>query len=114
MRDIRDSLKDIQHYALFAQRIVNTQSLENLENDETTALAFIRSMEIIGEAAKQVTAENRLKYAQVPWRNWAGLRDKLTHAYFEVDLEIVFKTANDHIPVLLTTVEQMLEDFGNE
>ncbi len=71
-------------------------------------------MEIIGEAAKQVTEENRLKYNQVPWRRWAGLRDKLTHAYFEVDLEIVFKTANDHIPMLLLTVGQMLQDFENE
>lgn len=114
MRDIRDFLKDIQHYAFFAERIVATKTLEDLEGDETTALAFVRSMEIIGEAAKQVTEENRVKYSKVPWRRWAGLRDKLTHAYFEIDLEIIFKTANDHIPTLISTVEQMLIDFENE
>ncbi len=71
-------------------------------------------MEKIGEAAKQVTEENRIKYAAVPWRRWAGLRDKLTHAYFDIDLEIVFKTANDHIPTLILTVEKMLQDFENQ
>jgi uncharacterized protein with HEPN domain len=114
MRDIRDFLKDILHYALFAERIVKAKTFEDLENDETSALAFIRSMEIIGEAAKQITEENRLKYPKVPWRRWAGLRDKLTHAYFEIDLEIVFKTAQDHIPTLISTVSQMLQDSENQ
>jgi uncharacterized protein with HEPN domain len=42
------------------------------------------------------------------------MRDKLTHAYFDIDLEIVFKTANDHIPMLILTVEKMLQDFENQ
>ncbi|WP_242492510.1 HepT-like ribonuclease domain-containing protein [Methanolobus psychrotolerans] len=55
-------------------------------------------MEIIGEAAKNVPEDIRLKYPAVPWKDLAGIRDKLIHAYFGVDIEVVWLSVKEGIP----------------
>jgi len=60
----------------------------------------IRQLEITGEAIKQLSRELRVQYAHVPWQDIAGMRDKLIHDYFGVDLETVWLTTKEDIPVL--------------
>ncbi len=68
--------------------------------DETLKRAFVRSIEIIGEAVKKVPADIKNKYAHFEWRAMAGMRDKLIHDYFGIDYDIVWDVVTNKIPVL--------------
>jgi uncharacterized protein with HEPN domain len=67
--------------------------LDELLQNEVLKRAIVRSLEIIGEAAKKVDEETRLKYSEIEWRSMAKMRDKLIHHYFGVDYEIVLDVA---------------------
>lgn len=62
--------------------------------------AVIRELEIIGEAAKNVSVETKSKHPDIPWKQMSGLRDKLIHDYFGVDLDAVWETVKRDLPVL--------------
>jgi len=107
---IRDYLKHILDETDYLKR--NSSSLEKTEflKDETLKRAFVRSLEIIGEAVKQLPDDLRQNYAQIEWRLIAGMRDRLIHGYFGVDYEIVWDAVVNKIPILEQTVKEMLED----
>lgn len=66
--------------------------------------AIIRKLEIIGEAVKQLSAETRARRPKIPWKQIAGMRDRLTHAYFGVDLGLVWRVIERDLPELETAV----------
>ena len=66
----------------------------------------IRQLEIIGEATKQISQETRDANEQIPWKDMAGMRDKLIHAYFGVDMELIWLTATSDIPFLRREIEK--------
>ncbi|MEQ9715271.1 MAG: DUF86 domain-containing protein [Candidatus Asgardarchaeum sp.] len=83
-------------------------------NDKVIVRTFVRSLEIIGEAVKHLPAEFREKYPEIPWKDIAGIRDKLIHEYFGVDYLIVWKTIRERIPELKKFVERILEKIEKE
>ena len=70
----------------------------------------IRQIEIIGEATKRVTEDTKSKYAEIPWKDMAGMRDKLIHNYFGVDIDAVWKTTKKDIPLLKIQIKNILEE----
>jgi uncharacterized protein with HEPN domain len=84
-------------------------SLEEFLADETLRRAVVRSLEIIGEAAKKVTEEFRTSYPDIEWRAMSGLRDRLIHDYFGVDYELVWDVVQNHIPILQRQISSILD-----
>ena len=77
--------------------------------DETLKRAYVRSIEVIGEAVKQLPDGLRQKYSTVEWRAMAGMRDRLIHNYFGVDYDIVWDVVSDKIPSLDIEIRQILQ-----
>jgi uncharacterized protein with HEPN domain len=75
-----------------------------------TVYALNRALEIIGEATKQIPAQIRDRYPEIPWKKMAGMRDKVIHEYFGVDLKRVWSTVDKDIPRLRPMFEQILKD----
>ena len=84
-----------------ALRFVQGRSRVDLDSDEMLRFALTRAIEILGEAASKVTADTRAALPNVPWVQVAGIRNRLVHAYFDVDLDILWRTAQQAIPDLL-------------
>ncbi len=84
-------------------------SFESFVSDETVRRAFVRSLEVIGEAAKKVPESFRAQYAAVEWRAMAGMRDRLIHDYFGVDYELVWDVVQNRIPELRRQLTAVLE-----
>lgn len=72
--------------------------------------AVIRRMEIIGEAVRNIPANLKIKYPETPWKKIAGMRDKLIHQYFGVELDLVWEVAKKDIPVLKKEIKRMLDN----
>jgi uncharacterized protein with HEPN domain len=91
-----------------AQAMIVGRDREDLNDDEQLSLALQRLVEIIGEAAKQVTAETQARGASIPWQAIAGMRDRLIHAYWDVNLDILWDTVTDDLPPLIDGLESLL------
>src|SRR5581483_1132814 len=87
-----------------------TLSKEAFLKDEVLKRAFIRSLEIIGEAVRKLPQDFKRKYPQTDWRAIAGTRDKLIHNYFGVDYDIVWDIVTNKIPTLKTQIENIMKN----
>ena len=114
MRSYRLYLKDIFEAMIAAQAFVEGMDFDAFVADDKTASAVVRKLEIIGEAVKNVPETIRQKYPQVPWRDMAGMRDWIIHAYFVVDYVVVWDTLKTDIPSLQPIIAQILEDLEKE
>lgn len=90
-----------------------TQNCErlDLDKDEKLALSIVRLLEILGEAAKNISSQCRDDYPEIPWRQIVGTRDRLIHGYSDVDLNIVWKIVSVDLPPLAITLEEALSDI---
>ena len=94
-----------------AEEFVNNWTFEEFTGDRKTQFAVIRALEIIGEAAKNVPYEVREKYPSVPWKDLAGIRDKLIHSYFGINLEVVWLSVKEGIPVAKQNIKCLLDEM---
>jgi uncharacterized protein with HEPN domain len=105
---LRHMLVEAEFLTAQTETLSRTEFLEN----EVLRRALVRSLEVIGEAARQVPPEFRVRYPQIEWRVMAGMRDRLIHGYFGVDYDIVWSTATRDAPSLKRHLEQILAAEG--
>ena len=84
------------------------------QNDETLKRSFVRSIEIIGEAAKQLTDEFKNQHQEIPWRKIAGMRDRLIHHYFGVDYDLVWAVVKENLPDLKPKLLQIIGSLESD
>ncbi|MEO0275302.1 MAG: DUF86 domain-containing protein [candidate division WOR-3 bacterium] len=110
-RKIIDYLQDILvecNYLIKESKKIDYSSF--IEN-ENLKRAFVRSLEIIGEASKKIPKTIQNTYSEINWREVKGMRDKLIHEYFGIDYKVVWKTIKEDIPNLKEVIEKILESF---
>ncbi|MCE8425200.1 MAG: DUF86 domain-containing protein [Candidatus Methanoperedens sp.] len=81
----------------------------SLDKDRKLVLALVKTIEIIGEAAANVTKESQESMPQIPWPNIISMRNRLIHAYFDINLDIVWQTINEDLPPLIIELEKIIE-----
>lgn len=92
-----------------AMALVRNRKPEDLKRDIELVLALMKAIEIIGEAASKVTAPFQAAHADVPWGEIVGMRNRLVHVYFDINLELLWKTVTDDLPPLVVRLEAVLK-----
>jgi uncharacterized protein with HEPN domain len=105
-----DYIDDILDAILKIQTFLSGFDFETFSKDDKTQFAVIRALEIIGEASKKIPDKIKTSYSDIPWREIAGMRDKLIHDYFGVDIDVVWKTAVEDIPSIFNSLNQIKQD----
>ncbi len=93
-----------------ALEFVSGRQRADLDSDRMLLFALVRAIEVIGEAAGQLSEGARNEAPDIPWPLIVSMRNRLIHAYFDVNHDIVWKTANDELPELLVRLRAMIDD----
>ena len=107
-------MKDDEAYLLHVRDAIDaivgytTGGRSEFNRDRKTQDAVVRNLEIIGEAVKRLSADLTAQHPDIPWRRIAGMRDKLIHDYFGVDLDLVWEVVRQELPTLRRRVESIL------
>jgi uncharacterized protein with HEPN domain len=107
----KDDAVRLFHMLEAAQEAVSfaeNKTRADLNIDRKLVLALVKDIEIIGEAAANVTAERRRELTQIPWNKIVGMRNRLIHAYFEIDLDVLWKTITEDILPLISALEKIV------
>lgn len=107
LRDILDAIEKIDQFTA-------GMNYGQFTADVKTVYAVVRALEIVGEAAKNVPKAVQSRHPTVPWREMSGIRDKLTHGYFRVNLQVVWNTIHEDLPGLRVQVDRVLADMARE
>ncbi len=102
LKHILDAINLIEEY-------LKDKEFQEFTNNHMLQDAVIREIEIIGEATKNLAEDFKNKYPEIPWRQIAGMRDKLIHGYFGVDLDAVWDTATTDVPSLKERLQEILK-----
>lgn len=102
LADIREAIQRIQTYT-------TNLSYAQFLTDEKTQDAVIRNIEILGEAVKHLTADLTAAHPEVEWKSIAGMRDKLVHEYFGVNLDILWDVLTTRLPPLRVQIERIIQ-----
>lgn len=104
----RSLLEDMASFAADAVDLLGARDAASLLTDKRTQYAVIRAVEVVGEAASRVSAETRAALPDLPWRQAIGMRNVLIHGYHDLDLGAVVKAVREHLPLLVTRLEEIL------
>lgn len=80
----------------------------DLDTDRQLVLALVKDIEIVGEAARHTSEEARVQYCEIPWQEIVAMRNRLVHAYFDINLDIVWQTVQQDLPMLIKHLERIL------
>ncbi len=109
-----DELKDedrMRHMLEAAQKAVEFskgRSRSDLDKDEKLTLSLVHLLEILGEAAGKVSEGFRQSHPEIPWNRVTGIRNRLIHGYFDVDLDIVWQTLTARLPELIAQLKKLV------
>lgn len=106
-----DYLRHILQETTFILETSQGLSEDIFYQDEILRRAYVRSLEVIGEATKNLPEDFRKQHTHLPWRRMAGMRDKLIHEYFGVDYEVVWDVVANQIPALHQQIERLLQSI---
>lgn len=112
--DSKVTLRQIIEHAERVQELCHDRTALELAANWQAAMAFERAMEIIGEAVKRLPEDLRAQHPEVPWRQIAGMRDRLSHGYDSVDYELLCNAVRDDVPQLLETARGMLRELESK
>ena len=113
-RDYQLFVKDIIAAMESIEEFVDDMTLEELKADEKTSSAVIRKFEIIGETSKHIPPKIRDKHRDIQWKSMVGMRDRLIHAYFGIDYNLVWSAIKAEIPKLKPKLKKMLSNMEQE
>jgi uncharacterized protein with HEPN domain len=109
LKDDNIRLRHMLDAAREAIAFSESKARESLDSDKQLVRALEKSIEIIGEAAVHVSEERRHNLLGIPWTNIIGMRNRLIHAYFDINLDILWKTIIEDLPPLMAELEKVLE-----
>jgi uncharacterized protein with HEPN domain len=104
IQDIMEAINDIEKF-------VDGLDFDAFCSDNKTKSAAVWKIETIGFAAKNIPAEIKNKYKQLPWKQMAGTRDKIAHFYFGIDYKIVWKIIKEELPQIKPIIKTMLDEI---
>ncbi len=110
MKRVEPYLEHILQECRFLIEKSGNTAYDEFVNDPVLTRAFVRSLEIIGEAVKNIPNDFREKYPEIPWKEISGMRNKLIHEYFGVNYKIVWKTVKEDIPWLMQKIKQLMDE----
>jgi len=96
-----DAAKEVMSFA-------KNKTRRDLDNDRMLTLSLVKSIEIIGEAASKVTDETKKRFPEIPWTNMIAMRNRLIHAYFDIDLDVLWGTIVDDLPPFIEDLEKII------
>jgi uncharacterized protein with HEPN domain len=108
-----DYLRDIEEAIRLAIEFTEGMDFDAFCQDKKTIFAVTRAIQIIGEAVKKIPDNIRQKYPQLPWKEIAKMRDKVTHQYFSVKLDVVWDTIKQDLPFLHSLITSILADYND-
>jgi uncharacterized protein with HEPN domain len=109
-REIQDYINDLIEACEDILSFTKGLSYSDFVGDKRTVNAVIRSLEVIGEATKNLPISFRNKYPNIPWKQMAGMRDKLIHEYFGIDKQMIWQAIEKHIPYILPLLKEITID----
>lgn len=114
---VKNDFARLSHMLEAAQtsmQFIKGRKRKELENDRMLCFALIRALEIVGEAASQVSKSFQVKHPGIEWRAIVGMRNRLIHAYFNIDYDVVWQAVKHEVPKLIKDLKVILNDFHSE
>lgn len=91
-----------------------SHTLDSFRDDRKTVLAVVKDIEIIGEAAARLSHDIQVTHSEIPWPQIVGMRNRLIHAYFDIEVETVWKTVHEDLPALIVVLQRILGSTNTE
>ena len=106
-----DYIEDILDAMEKAETMLSDVDFDEFEEDYQLNFAVVRALEIVGEATKRLPESLREQYSEIPWKDMAGMRDRVIHGYDAINLRVVWETVKGRIPEIKPNIQQILDDY---